>query len=223
VKLRKPPILCSICGDPIVTKWRDKRRQTCGSPECRVAILLEPHLGDRTRPYAGGARGKWKKSTKRGSVVRDLAKWGIGLSEEISTNLADAADQVFKRTKTAKAVGTKKDERGADHPEAQAQIWGFLARRSALIKVVSKDDGEPGLLILKTKSESVPHAIRRLLSITPVSENLCDVFMAWSCPCPQDSRVIYETIDDLPKTVGYHDPCPRCGAAPLEVKNVPKK
>ncbi|MHC4643911.1 MAG: hypothetical protein ACYTBJ_00315 [Planctomycetota bacterium] len=220
-KLRHDPIPCVVCSAPIYD-WGvgTRANQTCTSPECRAEILLHPYLADPARQSGQYPKGKWKHRPDRTSVTTLLAEHSIGLSETQIENLIIGALELKASTEWGSDDwGTLKDERGIDVPDAQANIWSWLSRKSVMLKAVGHKEGQASLVIRKKPRQKMPAVIQKSLGIRMRHTELCDVFYAWRCPCPQDHQIQYETIDDVPSSFGYHDPCPRCGAAPLEVIN----
>lgn len=204
---------CVVCGEPMHRS--NYRNQTCGGPECRAIILLHPEMIENHAPVVKGVSRKRKRRT---SVVRMLADLQVGLSDSAAEALVLGDLELARDNYWASDDwGTMEDERGAGIPESP-EIWSWMSSRTALLKVIAKNEGEASLVVHKRPRERTSDAVKRSLGLT--YPDMCDVFYAWRCPCPTDTRHYYDSIDDLPTEVGYHGACPRCGAAPLEVKNV---
>lgn len=105
---------------------------------------------------------------------------------------------------------------GIDCPESHDELWSHLGRKTVLIRVEAQDLGVASLVITRRSGQTTADALRYGIMAGSGYEDLCDIFYAWKCPC-NNYHVTYPTIEDLPDEVGYHDSCPRCGAAPLEV------
>lgn len=180
-------------------------------------VLMHPEIAEPGRTGTPWGRGKWKKLTRE-TVISLLDRWSIDPGPEQIEGLRLGALELARTAIWGSDDwGTTRDERGADRPDAQAEIWSWLSRRSCLLKAVGSEEGQASLVVRQEYRETVQAAVVRSLGLAPNAEHWCDVFYAWRCPCNHDHRVEYETINDLPAEVGYHDACPRCGAAPLEV------
>lgn len=205
-------IPCVACGDEI----RFYTNQTCGKPECRAELILHPEIR-RTKPPTARNKRPWKKSYRPPDLSTIMSTLEIPVGEDAIEPLVLGALELSRRANWGTDYRIE-DERGANVKVAQNSVWGWLSRVSVMLKIQAEHSGEPSLIVRKKKTCSVKVTVRKSLGLT--MPDLCDVFMAWRCPCPEDHKVYYKSINDLPSQVGYHDACPRCGAAPLEVINV---
>lgn len=209
---RLPPVPCVVCRAPILRVWyqngikrvcRSPRAQTCGSPECRAAIIIHNELCDSSRTLPREKHGN----------IRDLLS---GVDVEFLAHHADgllfvADDIVFDPVEDELLVY---DERMADAPHVANYPWAKKSRISVMLRIVG-EEAEASIRVRRVGHRSVRKVIKDAWGLS--HEYLCDIFLAWRCPCPHDHQVMYKKLTDLPTRLGYHDACPRCGSAPLEV------
>ena len=79
--------------------------------------------------------------------------------------------------------------------------------------------GRPSLTLKPRRSQTARDALLEVFfgpNVRVLEEY--DLFWVWRCTCRNNWQVIYHTIDEVTLTRGYHDACPGCGAAPIEVQ-----
>lgn len=195
---------------------RHYQSQTCGSPECRAMIILHPQVKEPGRTGTPWGKGKWKPRPNRETLEQVAEEIGLrAIDHELlrvgALELAQSSQ--FEVTDW----GMARDERGADRPEALGSIWSWLSRRKVYLKSIGSQGGEASLTLRVGPEETVQEAFARSAPGLAPGLKSCEVLYAWRCPCDLDHRVEYDTLEDLPSEEGYHNSCPRCGAAPLEV------
>jgi hypothetical protein len=93
--------------------------------------------------------------------------------------------------------------------------------RSSRVRVALRARTNPGGIFLhlrRQQQETSADAVRRDWFSASGSEKLFDVFLAWRCRCPVETRYEIRRVDDLPNEPGPHGNCPGCGATPLLVE-----
>ena len=207
---------CVVCGGLLATQRY--QNQTCRSPECRAAILLHPILKE---PGRTGTPWGWNKpkTAPRERLELLMRRFGFEVPDSGHEALRLGALELRETSDwNARDWGMMEDDRGAANPESQEAVWGWLSRVTVFLRSIGQEGGQASLVVRLRNGETSHMAVERSLSQTArVLARGCDYFLAWRCPCEHDHRVEYTSIEALPKGLGYHDACPLCGAAPLEV------
>lgn len=218
---QSPPIPCVVCGEPCLKHWtckttgrvrhaRSVHAQTCGEPECRAMIVLHPELIDQSRivPRKHGHITKYR--TIEQVLSRDNVEFVAAVVDGL---MVDEAELEQKRTPDAELAQDRRWSAWSD--ELRDDPWSKVTRVSCMLRLIGTV-GKASIIVHRKKpKEPVWRILQRSWKLR--STRTCDLFMAWRCPCEHDHRVQYERIQDFPSKLGYHDPCPLCGAAPLEV------
>lgn len=220
---------CCACGG----KVPDDRYQSCGDPWCSAAVALEPRFRDYRRTVkdqpkhndpkmklrlhrdANAAAARRHRET-RAYKLSPLVPWSQSI-----TNV-EAAYAAFDYTKASWCVNNTwigQDLRGTADTR-QSSLWSKTSRVACAFKAIG---GRPAFTLRKRPKYSARQTIIKDLMGGRDSSGAFDVFFAWRCGCRKNHEVIYKTLADLPSGIGYHDACPHCGQAPLEVLTPPQK
>jgi hypothetical protein len=183
--------------------------------------MLNPHIKDPSRmrtnqkipPY------RFKRtSSPEEKIARKVSKNPVLVASDAEIHRAIA--QGFEIDSSDWEIRDKylsKDRRGRAVPEIQQEVWGYLSRRTVAWKCVAYGYGKASLVLRLRPGQTVSEYVKNELAAGSGSEKLFEILYAWRCTCPRRTHVTYETVDDLPQEVGYHDACISCGSAPLEV------
>ena len=204
---------CVGCGKLLQRRYQS---QTCRSPECRALLLLHPQIREEGRTGTPLGRGRWKPRPHRETISFLARRWNVPLTEE---QVRDFGEITLSNSSVWEGEdwGMMDDDRGDALPAAQGAVWGWLSRRKVFLKSVGQKEGEAALIVRIHRRGMTHSILKRALGPALTLAKGCELFYAWRCPCDFDHRVEFETIETLPSEEGYHNPCPKCGAAPLEV------
>jgi len=215
---------CVVCGE----KTQHPYHQACGDTWCSVSAALEPRYTDPKRarndqPKFNDPRLKENlkgvaRAHRDRRVLEDKARRLAPLIPwENSLEKAELALVAFDFDETSWFVDNEwigKDRRGEADPR-QSSAWSRTSRLSCAFRAIG---GRPAVRIRKRKNRSSEASlIKELMGGSGTYAQAYDVFFAWRCGCQHNLEVVYEYISDIPNEVGYHDACPVCGQAPLEV------
>lgn len=214
---------CPICG----AQTRHWFRQACGDPWCSVSAALEPRFADPTRVRSNQPKYNDPKLRKR--LVRDIHKAVKASRQKFmkrrknpiipwsgSIAAAELIYTEFDFDEAAWYIDNEwigKDLRGTEDPRKSS----FWSRTSRMVCAFRSIGGYPAVKIRRSPHLSVHRSIVKDLLGTREYSEAFDVFLAWRCGCRENTEVVYKRIEDVPTTDGYHEACPRCGQAPLEI------
>jgi hypothetical protein len=199
--------VCWVCGETL----HDRKRATCGMALCRATALVYPQRESINHDNYAAI----KYSGQKREVPRKV-RFSPG-DAQAAVRIVDASILQPADWSIHGYVLTE-DRRGIALEGGRDTIWGFLSRKNVYLKSRGRPS-KPSMVIQRLAGVSVAsHVKRRLMGDEDKgTDKLIDIFYAWRCPCQNRHEVIYEQIEDLPNTDGYHDACGNCGAAPLEV------
>lgn len=228
-KKKKPhskPWRCVVCGDPCF--WGS---QCCSDPDCQAIARLNPVLyreskrkhEDPTRSVSTISRLNLARKRVVGSALDTIRNRVIRmLRADMEAGEVVARDCTIRLSSEESRIlaNPSDDVRGIDAPEAvKRNPWSWGSK--VIVGLELRDDPREigaALVVTRPKGVKVSDFIRKRLMGNSGFERAYDLFAIWRCSCPERKQAIYETIHDLPEEDGYHDYCPRCRYAPIEVR-----
>lgn len=228
VELPRYAAQCPMCGNRIVAKGGF----TCGDPYCGAGILYYPYL--RNFQAQAVARRERKKKNgelpacvfgRRRSTDKSRVEKERKLAESVTSFEVYAHRLVRFKSEYAwlhtdeslwwvdnefvgeDRRGIFKDSRRKNSP------WAKGSEAAVLYRAVG---GRPALTIAYIPGLSIAECFESHFKISGFTHAF-DYLLAWKCTCENHHEVQYKTVADLPNDIGYHEPCPWCGEAPIEI------
>lgn len=214
---------CVVCGGRVIVSRRSSGEvmfgQTC-CIECSAFVVAHPELTDRSRTdhvLDRSPRGRRTTVTHRKVIDAKLEFFdGVEWATQRLLNSVKhvSVEEWFKRIPSLDVL--LDDVEDTDNPWARSsRLVVALYLEAAPLEELPG----PSLLFEVPKGKRVRKwIVDELFGGEPTPH--WDLLLAWRCRCIGDHRVIYRGLDDFPFSPGYHDPCPRCGCAPVEVIRV---
>lgn len=202
---------CMVCGD----KTRSCYQHACGDYWCRGVLTATPwHLHpDKNRKARSTKRAKEDKSFAHAARLKNnpLPLKGFDLTEAVEHYA------VFWRDSSTWFVDNENigsDDRGVLLEQEQARNpWNPKNSLAVFLKIIG---GNPAIKVFCRYGLSAHASLLRALKTDLIPDGY-DYFFVWKCGCAYAHEVRYKKIDGIPQSLGYHDACPVCGCAPIEI------